>query len=265
MKKNLIIGTLLSLSFSAQVFAQNVDCRLDTILTKKQISSLKKADDIKRVGLNKTLLGRDIYNVKVLNNKNTNQLLVFLGEAHIKGLRSSLIGKSIVKQFAVRLVEGVPEAEMKAMAAADPEFYSGVTWKRNLLQYMLLNPFESTIYDAVKSGHNLAMDELNAITKERDAHNEYTAKDLESFKTLIQKTNSSTVNANMEFGDYLKPSSSDDYVLTARNIRMAKNISFISEASATKGAQLVIVGAAHLPGLISLLEKKDFEVCESEF
>lgn len=265
MKKNLIFGTLLSLSFSVQVFAQSVDCRLDTILTKKQLSSLKKGDDIKRVGLNKTLLGRDIYKIQILNNKKTNQPLVLLGEAHIKGFRSSLIGKSIVKQFTVRLVEGVPEAEMKAMAAADPEFYSGVTWKRNLLQYMLLNPFESTIYDAVKSGDNLEIAQLNAITKERDAHNEYTAKDLLDFKGLIQKTNSPTVNANMEFGDYLKPSSSDDYVLTARNIRMAKNISFISEAAASKGAQLVIVGSAHLPGLISLLKNKDFEVCESEF
>ena len=149
-----------SIVLSTQAFAQNIDCRIDSLLTKKQLSFLSKAKDIKRIGLNKLILGENVFKIEILNNKITNRLLVFLGEAHVKGPRSSYLGKKIIGQFNVRIIEGVPGAEVEAMKKNYPELYSSIGWKRAVFQYLSFNPFESTIYDASKNGKNFGLDEL---------------------------------------------------------------------------------------------------------
>ena len=253
-----------SIVLSTQAFAQNIDCRIDSLLTKKQLSFLSKAKDIKRIGLNKLILGENVFKIEILNNKITNRLLVFLGEAHVKGPRSSYLGKKIIGQFNVRIIEGVPGAEVEAMKKNYPELYSSIGWKRAVFQYLSFNPFESTIYDASKNGKNFGLDELTKATKDRDANNEYTKKDLEDLQKVISRSEESIYNVPMEFGDYLEPSSSDQYILAARNVRMAKNIEIITEATRAKGHQLVVVGMAHIPGIIDILKNKNFEVCKLE-
>ncbi len=264
MIKKMVTFGVFSLVLSAQTFAQNVDCRIDTLLTKKQISSISKAQNIKRIGFNKVILGEAVYKVEILNNKTTNQLLVFLGEAHVKGPRSSYIGKKIIGQFKVRIIEGVPNAEVEAMKIKSPELYSAVGWKRVVFQYLTFNPFDSSIRDVTKNGENFGINELTEATKERDKNNEYTKKDLLDLQKTLSRSEESIYNIPMEFGDYLEPSSSDEYILAQRNIRMSKNIEIITEATAEKGPQLVVVGMAHLPGLIEILRNKNFEVCKLE-
>lgn len=264
MIKNIVTVGLFSLVLNAQTFAQNVDCKLETSLTKKQISSLTKIENIKRIGLNKTILGDEVYKIKILNNKITNQLLVFLGETHIKGPRSSYLGKKLIKQFNVRIIEGVPSAEVQAMKKNNPELYSSIGWKRKVFQYLTFNPFESTIYDVSDYGENFGINELTQATKERGPNNEYTIKDLFLLQKVLSQSNESFYNIPMEFGDYLEPSGSDQYILEARNVRMAKNIEIITEATADRGPQLVVVGMAHIPGLVEILTTKNFEVCKLE-
>jgi hypothetical protein len=262
MSKMLSVIASLSIIYNSHLLAAEVDCKLDTLLSEKQLHTLSQADQIKRVFLNKAMLGPDVYKVKVLNNKKTNQLLVFLGETHIKGPRSSYIGKKMANEYSVRIIEGVPKAEMEAMAKNDPEIYSAMTWKRKVFQYLTFNPFGSTIHTAMKTGENFGLKELSQAVIDRDANGEYTEKDAQNLKELVAQTKNPIINLPMEFGDYLEPSRENDYILTARNERMAKNISLISEVTAVKGPQLVIIGYGHLPGLINLLESKEFEVCK---
>lgn len=260
MKKGLV--ALLTLAISSQVLA--TDCKLDTRLTKKQLSSIGKADRINRVGLNKILLGSSVYDVAVLNNKETNEILVMLGETHIKGPRSALLGSSVLKNYKVRMLEGVPSEEVEEMQRTNPELYDTITWKRKVLQILTFNLFGSTIDVAIDNNNSqtIGYAALNQMTKERDRNNEYSANSVQNLKKSIIASDKKYLNLPIEFGDYLKPSSSDSYILHARNIRMAKNISAISEAAGNvKGAQLVVVGAAHLPGLVGLLEDKNFESC----
>jgi hypothetical protein len=253
---------LLTLAISSQLFA--TDCKLDTRLTKKQLSSIGRADGINRVGLNRILLGASVYDVAVLNNKETNEILVMLGETHIKGPRSALLGSKVLKNYKVRMVEGVPSEEVAEMQRTNPELYDTITWKRKVLQILTFNLFGSTIDVAIDNNNSqtIGYKALNQMTKERDSNNEYSDKSIQNLKKTIKASDKKFVNFPIEFGDFLKPSSSDSYILHARNIRMAKNINAISEASANeKGAQLVVVGAAHLPGLVSLLNDKNFESC----
>ena len=77
--------------------AQAKVCDLSQTLTKKQIKLLKKAQKLKRFGPNRSLFGKNVYKVDLLSNDD--KLLVLVGEAHIKGPRSSRLGKKIVKAF----------------------------------------------------------------------------------------------------------------------------------------------------------------------
>ena len=88
--------TLLALFMAFSVQAK--DCDLSKGLSRKQIKVLKKASKLKRVGPNRSLLGKHVYKVDILKDS-SDQFIVLLGEAHIKGIRSSRLGKKVVKNF----------------------------------------------------------------------------------------------------------------------------------------------------------------------
>ena len=115
---------LLSISSYSKV------CNLEEGLTKKQIKALKSARRIDRIGPNRALLGKDVYTVDILSN-DQNEMLVLLGEAHIKGPRSAIIGKRVAKRFKFRMLEGVPAAEVKYLFENFPEMKAGLGQNRS--------------------------------------------------------------------------------------------------------------------------------------
>lgn len=266
MKKTTIaLGAMISFLNFANIHADEIDCQLGARLTDSQINLLKKAENISRVGLNKALLGTDVYRVQIMNNKLTNKLVVFLGETHIKGLRSSLIGKKLVKEFNYRLVEGVPKEEVETIKEKYPDLYSGIGWKRELFAILTFNPFGSTIGKVLSAGDTIGVTKLSKAVEYNDGDFVYNQSNLNNVIDLISKVKSKRINFPMEFGQYIEPKKDDTYILNLRNKRMAANIALVSEALSDKGDQLVVVGYAHLSGLKDLLEKKSFESCRLDF
>jgi len=263
MKTSILLSLFLSLNISAKV------CDLNSGLTKKQIKSINKAKKIKRVGPNSVLLGKNIYQVDVMSDKDSN-FVVLLGEAHIKGLRSSLIGKKIIKSFPVRMLEGVPADEVKELVRKSPDLGAALGYQRVLARYLTFNFFGSTINDARKKG--LSFDLVNdrvienkkivLKTKLDDAFDIATS--LDSLSNYGERG----INLPLEIGRYIVPSSEESYILDERNVRMAENIVNYTTANSKRiddvKAKLVIIGSAHNPGIIKLLEENsDLEKCDN--
>ena len=255
----LIVVSFSTLVLSMQINARTIDCKLDTRLTKDQISAITKAKKLTRSGLNSSILGSYVYRIEILNNKKSNQLLVMLGETHIKGAKSSAIGKEMLKQFSVRITEGIPLEEAAELKKNYPEVYAEIGWKRTVLSYVLFNPFGSTIKDAEKQGKVFEIKELTDAVKNRNSNNDYTEQGVKNIRNLVASAGNRYLNINMEFGDFINPSDSESYIINDRNIRMAKNISIITKATSEKGPQLVIVGSDHVFTIAGLLSYPSYE------
>ncbi|MBI2522424.1 MAG: TraB/GumN family protein [Bdellovibrio sp.] len=244
-------------------FAYSSECNLEQGLTQKQLKALRSADAIKRVGVNRILLGREVYDVAVVYNPQNNQFVAFLGEAHIKGPRSSVLGKRVVKQFPVRLVEGIPRREAEYIDQNLKDLSKSLGWQRVLLRYLTFNPFGSTITSAQKQGYTfLPGYDLVLLNKKRLSRVATdTSEEIVSLVSADMLASGEYLNLPMESGDFITPSTKDSYILDARNVRMAKNIVFYIEEQVVKKTPLVVVGAAHLPGLLELLEESGYERC----
>ena len=264
MKKSFVFTYLVLTLFSAQAFGKV--CNLEKGLNTKQMRSLKKARRIKRIGLNAGLLGKNVYRVDVLSKDNDEQFLVLLGEAHIKGPRSARIGAKAVKAFPVRMLEGVPRAEVVYMQANLPELSASLGWQRVLFSALSFNFFGSTISNAQKKGLTFYPGyEFYSVNKKRvDSAKTETAQDvLANLQTINSSSSKKGLNLPLEVGEFMTPSSQDGYILVNRNLRMADNIEKYLESEQIQGTPLVIIGAAHNPGLVELLKAQGFEACSN--
>ena len=248
----------LFLAFTAQ--AKN--CDLSEGLSRKQIKVLKKANKLKRIGPNRTLLGKHVYKVDILKNP-YDQFIVLLGEAHIKGVRSSRLGKKVVKNFNVRMLEGIPKAEADYIQENNDQLDDALGWKRVLASLLTFNIKGSTITDAQKRGLTF-LPGYQGILLNRDVIAEVktkTSKDvLKYLPNLLQNTERG-LNLPLEVGPFLTPSEDDSYILNDRNLRMVSNIVDYLDSGLIKGTPLAIVGAAHNPGMIELLREDGFTRC----
>ena len=263
MKFQILIVLFLSFSVNAKI------CNLNSGLTKKQIKTIKKAKKIKRVGLNGVLLGKNVYKVDIMSDNNSN-FVVLLGEAHIKGPRSSIIGKKLVKAFPVRMLEGVPRDEVKELIRKSPEFSGVLGYQRILARFLTFNFFGSTIDVARKRG--LVFDLVNdQVIEGKDVVLKTTldnAFDIASSLESLSNFGKKGVNLPLEIGRYIEPSKEESYILDARNVRMAENIINFRTAGSSRidsaGAALVIIGSAHNPGIVKLLtESSELEKCDN--
>lgn len=264
-KNDLIRGGFMKL-ISLLVFlfaftAQAKVCDLSQTLTKKQIKLLKKAQKLKRFGPNRSLFGKNVYKVDLLSNDD--KLLVLVGEAHIKGPRSSRLGKKIVKAFDLRMLEGVPMAEVKYIEKNNEDLDDALGWQRTLAKISTFNFAGSTISVAQKRGltflpgYDAILLDNDVIQKEKTE----TAKEvLYHLSGLIQNADQG-LNLPLEVGPFLTPSEEDSYLLEARNVRMVSNILTYLGSRDVRGTPLIIVGAAHNPGMIKLLNNDGYERC----
>ncbi|OUR99582.1 hypothetical protein A9Q84_00750 [Halobacteriovorax marinus] len=263
MKISILLGLLISFNVSAKV------CNLEAGLTKKQIKVINKAKKIKRVGPNSALLGKHVYEVDVLSDKESN-FVVLLGEAHIKGLRSSLIGKKVVKAFPVRMLEGVPADEVRELIRKNPEFAGVLGYQRVLARYLTFNFFGSTINVARKKGLLFDLGG-NSVLEDKKVVLETTlnnAFDIMNSLESLSEYGKKGINLPLEIGRYIEPSAEDSYILDARNVRMAENIVNYTSADSLRienaGAKIVIIGSAHNPGIVELLkETSNLEKCDN--
>lgn len=255
---SLILALLVSFSINAK------DCDLSKGLSKKQIKLLKKAQKINRIGLNRTLLGKEVYEVDVLSTDNDEQFIVLLGEAHIKGPRSSIMGKRLNNAFKLRMLEGIPKAESDYISENNDELSDSLGWQRILARVITFNFFGSTISAAQKDGltflpgYNAVLLDKKVIERAKTE----TAEDvLKLLPSMIEKTEDG-LNLPLEVGQFLTPSTSESYILDARNVRMASNVITYLDNELVKGTPLVILGSAHNPGMAELLKADGFEKCE---
>jgi|GEM_PF-6764288 len=259
-----VLATL-SLALGSEVKAKN--CDIEQLLTAKQIKALNQAGRLKRVGLNSTILGKEVYDVEVLSDAQEKQAIVLLGEAHIKGPRSHFIGKKIVKQFVVRFLEGIPRAEYEYIQKNDPQLSNSLGWGRILLRGLTFNFFGSTISDAKKRGLG-ALPGYSAIIK-NDKVVVKTATDtadqvVAGLRPLILKNPEAPLNLPLEVGAFLTPSQSDSYILDQRNVRMVDNLVAYNEANLkSTNASIAVVGANHVEGMVKLLARYGFESCSN--
>ncbi|GAB4418895.1 MAG: hypothetical protein OHK0056_28680 [Bacteriovoracaceae bacterium] len=241
--------------------AYATDCQL----SKKQVKALKNAQEIDRFGLNRNLLGKDIYKVEALKDEKRNKTVVFLGETHVKGPRSAIIGKQVVKAFKFRMLEGIPKAEADFIAQNDPELDAVLGWQRALLQGLTFNFFGSTITVAQKNGLAF-LPGYNAILLDKDVIAKADTNTAEEILELLPKYKGMTnegINLPLEVGEFLTPSSDNSYILEARNLRMAKNIvTYLDDSSVDANSAVVIVGSDHNKGLVELLAKEGFKKCQ---
>ena len=245
--------------------AHSLECNLEQGLNSKQLKVLRSADAIKRIGLNRVLLGREVYDVSVVYNAQSNQFVALVGETHIKGPRSSVLGKKVVNQFPVRIVEGIPKKEAEYIGQNLPALSKSLGWQRVLLRYLTFNPFGSTITAAEKHGYTfLPGYDLVLLNKKRLLRvPTTTSEEIVSHLTADIMAGGQYINLPMESGDFITPSSNDSYILVARNVRMAKNILFYVDEQVVKKTPLVVVGAAHLPGLLNLLAERGYQECSN--
>ncbi len=255
---SLVLILLVSFSVSAK------DCDLSKGLSKNQIKLLNKAKKINRIGLNRTLLGKEVYEVDVLSTDNDDRFVVLLGEAHIKGPRSSIMGKRLNKAFKLRMLEGIPKAEAEYISNNNDELNDALGWQRVLARVITFNFFGSTISAAQKKGltflpgYNAVLLNKKVIKREKTD----TAEDvLKLLPSMIEKSEKG-LNLPLEVGQFLTPSSSESYILEARNVRMASNIITYLDNDLVKGTPLVILGSAHNPGIADLLKADGFEKCD---
>ena len=252
--------TLLALFMAFSVQAR--DCDLSKGLSRKQIKVLKKASKLKRVGPNRSLLGKHVYKVDILKDS-SDQFIVLLGEAHIKGIRSSRLGKKVVKNFEVRMLEGIPKAEADYITENNDQLDDALGWKRVLASLLTFNIKGSTITDAQKRGLTF-LPGYQGILLNRDIIAEVktkTARDvLKYLPNLLQNTERG-LNLPLEVGAFLTPTEDDSYILDERNVRMVSNIVTYMESGLLKGTPLAIVGMAHNPGMIDLLREDGYSRC----
>jgi len=263
MKFSILLGLLLSFSVNAKV------CNLDTGLTKKQIKTIKVAKKIKRVGPNSVLLGKHVYEVDVMSDKDSN-FIVLVGEAHIKGPRSAIIGKKLVKAFPVRMLEGVPGDEVRELIRKSPEFGGVLGYQRVLARYLTFNFFGSTINVARKRGLLFDLVNNQVIEDKKVVLNTTlnNAFDISTSLELLNDFGKKGINLPLEIGRYIEPSKEESYILDARNVRMAENIINYSTSGVERisgaGAMLVIIGSAHNPGIVKLLkDTSELEKCDN--
>lgn len=258
--KHLSLVLVLLMSFS--VFAK--DCDLSKGLTEKQIKILKKAGNIHRIGLNRTLLGKEVYEIDILSTDNDDQFVVLLGEAHIKGPRSSIMGKRLNKAFKLRMLEGIPKAESDYISENNDELSDSLGWQRILARVITFNFFGSTISAAQKKGltflpgYNAVLLNKKVIKREKTE----TAQDVLKLLPSLIENSEKGLNLPLEVGQFLTPSTDESYILEARNVRMASNITTYLDNRLVQGTPLVILGAAHNPGIAELLAADGFEKCD---
>ena len=242
--------------------AQAKECDLSKGLSRKQIKVLKKANRLKRIGPNRTLLGKHVYKVDILKDS-YDQFIVLLGEAHIKGIRSSRLGKKIVKNFNLRMLEGIPKAEAEYIQENNDQLDDALGWKRVLASVLTFNIKGSTITDAQKRGLTF-LPGYQGILLNRDVIADVKTKTasevLKYLPNLIQNTERG-LNLPLEVGPFLTPSEDDSYILDERNVRMVSNIVTYLDSDLVNETPLAIVGAAHNPGMIDLLRQDGYKRC----
>jgi len=262
MKKSWMLCAISLTLISSLSYAKQ--CRLSDGLSEKQIKVLKQADRIHRVFINRILLGREVYSVNLVHNESSDQFIAFLGETHIKGPRSSVVGKKVVKQFPVRMLEGVPKQETDYIAQNISDLDDTIGWKRNLLKYLTFNPFGSTIVTAEKRGYTFLPGYDAVLYNKKILYRKPTTKTEDVVAAIDESMLKSNMPLNLplEAGAFLTPSNGDAYILQARNRRMASNILYYVEHKVVKKTPLVVVGAAHTPGLIEILRSSGYESCD---
>lgn len=251
---------ILLLAFSAQA----KDCDFSKGMSKKQIKILKRANKIHRIGPNRALLGKKVYEIDILSTTGDEQFVVLLGEAHIKGPRSSIMGKRLVSNFKLRMLEGIPKAESDYISNNNDELNDALGWQRVLARVITFNFFGSTISVAQKKGLSfLPGYDAVMLNKEVISRDETDTADdvLVLLPDLIDKSTKG-LNLPLEVGEFLTPSSDESYILEARNVRMASNIITYLDHEDVSGTPIVILGSAHNEGIAKLLETNDFKKCE---
>lgn len=258
---------ILSLSFSAlNLFfsapALGSDCQLEKVLTPTQHKRLHRAEKLDRIFLNKVLLGKDVYALDILKAPN-NDVVVLLGEAHIKGPRSSIIGKNLTKAFSVKMLEGIPKAEADYIAQNLQTLNNSLGWQRTLLRVLTFNFFGSTITASQKKGitylpgYSLVLSNRKPLARVPTTTADNIIDHLSGLSPF--PTN---LNLPLEVGPFLTPSEGDHYILNARNVRMVDNIDQFLNSQLTDGPYLAIVGSAHNAGMRNLLVSKGYQVCK---
>ena len=252
--------TLLALFF---VFtAQSRECDLSKGLSKSQIKVLKKAQKLKRVGPNRSLFGKHVYKVDILSDS-YDRFIVLLGEAHIKGIRSSRLGKKVVKNFNLRMLEGIPKDEAEYIEENNDQLDDALGWKRVLASLLTFNIKGSTITEAQKRGLTF-LPGYQGILLNRDVIAEVKTNTASEVLRYLKNLNQNTergLNLPLEVGSFLTPSEDDSYILDERNVRMVSNIMTYLRSNLINETPLAIVGSAHNPGMIDLLRQDGFKRC----
>jgi len=254
----LILFLMISFSIEAKV------CNLSKGLSLKQIKTLKRAKKINRLGLNRIILGEKVYKIDILSTEDDQQFIVLLGEAHIKGPRSSFMGKQLTKAFKLRMLEGIPKDEYDYIVRNIEALNNALGWQRVVARILTFNFFGSTISVAGKNGLTFLAG-YNAVRLNKKIIKKAPTKTVDDIKNLLPKLLPYTrkgLNLPLEVGEFLTPSSSDAYILKARNIRMTANLISYLEDDNIVGTPLVIIGAAHNKGMMKLLEQDGYKRCD---
>lgn len=267
MKKAMGLILTLGLLLSTNIWSK--ECNLNKGLSKKQLKTLKRAKKIKRVGPNATLLGKNVYQVDILSNSDESRFLILLGEAHIKGPRSSYLGSKVVKEFPLRLLEGIPKKESLYIAENLQQLNDSLGWQRIAARVITFNFFGSTITHAQKKGVSFypgySLYTLNKKEFKLNAPTETAQDIIDLFQQLGKefKQYKKGVNLPLEVGRFETPSTNSDYILVKRNERMVDSLMEYQSANLLQKTNLIIVGSAHNKGMIELLGREDFLKCDN--
>lgn len=259
--KSFVFGLLFALISSAY----GKTCQLENNLTEGQLKALNKASRINRVLLNSSMLGKNVYEIKLLTNKDDGQMLVLLGEAHIKGPRSSKLGKNLVEAFKMRMLEGVPKPEIDYISANIPALSNSLGWQRSLMKLLTFNFYGSSISEAREDGLTF-LPGFNLVTYNNKAVANEDTGSVASVVSLLQRLgdyNQKGINLPLETGAFIKPAADDSYLLEARNLRMANNIVTYLKALELEAPVLIMVGSAHIKGLTELLRQQGHVPCDN--
>ena len=239
---------------------------LENYLTENQYELIKKAN---------SGLSPDGFSVEALVSNN-DQLVILLGEMHKKSNRHSLLGKKILNNFSIRLLESVPKKEFEDM----PNIVRGVIKFSHWLGGILFSS-DSTMSVGLDSkvllGKNSKAVEVTTADLKKcenfsDSYFDILKNDTNPHRgALVRKAFVETIDTcefekfNFWLEDSFKIPTENikgveslvSYIFDKRNIRFAYNISdVINDLSSHYNVFLVIQGKAHNTGVASLLIKQ---------
>jgi hypothetical protein len=262
-----------------------------TILTFLLTTPQVKANDLslEQKAILKLAAMDQLYSIKTVDTvfESRHVTVVLFGETHVKDAVTSQIGKEVLKYFSFRGFEGVEKADLEYPAIA--EVIRQITQTQvQLRQDKHLKG--STIYDATSSGYAFRADgEVYLNTRligQYESNTAFTGDYSSGLSKLAQKValarqtvdpqnlnlklapgyekfkypENVPVNIGLEYSPLTKwdeacrpHCSVMDTILDVRNARMIANIHSILHAFPEQKTLFLIVGAAHLPGLIKLL------------